>query len=95
MGRRNSKRSKVELYAQILEVVTHYPEGIRITRLSYAVGVPVDRLKLLVERLCAGGLARRFIDEGEVFFGATQRGLEFLDTYSRMEAFLGEFGAGS
>jgi len=92
MGRRNSKRSKMELYAQILEVVTHYPEGIRITRLSYGVGVPVDRLKLLVESLCTHGLARRSTDEEGVYYGVTPRGLEFLDTYFRMKGFLDELG---
>jgi predicted transcriptional regulator len=92
LGRRNSKRSKTELYAQILEVITHYPEGVKITRLSYGVGVPVDRLKLLVERLSSYGLVRKTDDEGEVVFGATPRGLEFLDTYSKMNGFLEEFG---
>ena len=44
-----SKRSKVDLYATILEVIRRYPEGGRITRISYGVGVPVDRLKVMVE----------------------------------------------
>jgi len=90
MGHRNSKRSKADLYAEILEVITHYPEGVRITRLSYGVGVPVDRLKLLVEKLCSYGLARKSV-EGEVIFGITPRGLEFLDNYFKMKSFLEEF----
>lgn len=94
MGRRNSKRSKMELYAQVLEVITHYPEGIRITRLSYGVGVPVDRLKLLVGRLCSYGLTRKSSEDGEVYYTATPRGLEFLDTYFRMRAFLKDMGEG-
>jgi predicted transcriptional regulator len=94
VGRRDSKRSKTDLYAEILEVVTHYPEGVRITRLSYGVGVPVDRLKLLVERLCSYGLARKSADGEEVIFGITPRGLEFLDTYFKMKGFLEEFGGG-
>ena len=92
MGRRNSKRSKMELYAQILEVITHYPEGIRITRLSYGVGVPVDRLKLLVDKLSSYGLARRSVDGEEVYFAVTPRGLDFLDTFFRMKGFLKDMG---
>ena len=92
MGRRNSKRSKVELYAEVLEVITHYPEGARITKLSYGVGVPVDRLKLLMERLCSYGLARRTMEEDDVYYGVTPRGLEFLDTYFKIQGFLEEFG---
>ena len=95
MGRKNSKRSKMELYAQILEVITHYPEGVRITRLSYGVGVPVDRLKLLVERLSSYGLARRATDEEGAYYMATPRGLEFLDTFFRMKGFLNEMGGDS
>jgi len=92
MGRRSSKRSKLELYAEILEVITHYPEGARITRLSYGVGVPVDRLKLLVDGLCSYGCARKWEEEDEVHFGVTPRGLDFLDTYFKMRGFFEEFG---
>ena len=94
MGRRNSKRSKTELYAEILEVITHYPEGARITKLSYGVGVPVDRLKTLAERLCSYGLARKSTNEDEVYYGVTPRGLEFLDVYFKMRGFFEEFGEG-
>ena len=92
MSRRNSKRSKTDLYAEILEVITHYPEGVRITRLSYGVGVPVDRLKKLVDRLCSYGLTRKNSGDDEVLYGVTPRGMEFLDTFWRMKGFLEEFG---
>ena len=92
MGRRSSKRSKMDLYAGVLEVITRYSEGVRITRLSYGVGVPVDRLKSLVEKLCSYGLARKYTPEDEVLYGVTQRGMEYLDTYWKMKGFLEEFG---
>ncbi len=87
MGRRSSKRSKMDMYAEVLEVITRYPEGVRITRLSYGVGVPVDRLKTMVEALCSNGLVRKSTNEDEVSYGATTRGLEFLDTYWKMKGF--------
>jgi len=92
MGRRSSKRSKMDMYAEVLEVITRYPEGVRITRLSYGVGVPVDRLKTMVEALSSNGLVRRSTNEDEVSYGATQRGLEFLDTYWKMKGFFEIFG---
>lgn len=92
MGRRSAKRSKADLYAAVLEVISHYPEGARITRLSYGVGVPVDRLKVMTDRLCRYGLARKSSDEEGVYYGVTPRGLEFLDTFWRMRGFLEEFG---
>jgi len=92
MGRRSSKRSRPDLFAAVLEVISHYPEGARITKLSYGVGVPVDRLKLLVEKLCRLGLARKGSDEEGVYYGVTPRGLEFLDTFWKMKSFLEELG---
>jgi predicted transcriptional regulator len=59
------KRSRADLYATILEVIRRYPEGGRITRVSYGVGVPVDRLKVMVEELTANGLVRRFAVEDD------------------------------
>jgi predicted transcriptional regulator len=92
LGRRSSKRSETDLFAAVLEVISHYPEGARITRLSYGVGVPVDRLKLMMDRLCRYGLARKSSDEGGVYYGVTPRGLEYLDTFWKMKGFLEEFG---
>lgn len=76
----------------VLEVITHYPEGARITKLSYGVGVPVDRLKLIVEKLCSYGLANKSSDDEGTYFGVTPRGLEFPDVFWKMRGFLEEFG---
>jgi predicted transcriptional regulator len=91
MGRRGSKRSKTDLYAEVLEVITHYPEGARITKLSYGVGVPVDRLKLILDRLNSYGLANKSEDEQGAYYGISPRGLEFLDIFWKMKGFLEEF----
>ena len=88
----STKRSRADLYASVLEVIRTYPEGGRITRISYGVGVPVDRLKTLVERLCSFGLVAKAVDGDDVYYGVTARGLEFLDTYRKMNGFLVAFG---
>ena len=88
-----TKRSKVDLYATILEVVRRYPEGVKITRMSYGVGMPIDRLKVMVDLLCSSGLITRISqDDDTSYYCATPRGLEFLDTYRRMNGFLAVFG---
>lgn len=84
----------MDMYAEVLEVITRYPEGVRITRLSYGVGVPVDRLKNLVNALCSNGLVRKAATEDEVLYGATARGLEFLETYWKMKGYFEIFGEG-
>ncbi len=90
-----SKRSKADLSATILEVIRRYPQGERITRISYGVGAPVDRLKFLVEKLCAAGLVSKIAadhdEKGAYYYCVTPRGLEFLDTYWKMKAFLEVF----
>ena len=87
-----SKRSTTDLYAQVLEVLIRYPEGGKITRISYGVGVPVDRLRKILEALSNYGLARKLTVDEQTLFFATPRGLEFLDTYWKMKGFLEIFG---
>jgi predicted transcriptional regulator len=88
-----AKRSKTDLYATILEVIRRYPQGERITRISYGVGVPVDRLKVMVEKLSAMGLVKKVEgdDERSYYFSVTPRALEFLETYWKMRGFLEAF----
>lgn len=101
-SRRSSKRSKVELYATVLEVIKRYPEGTRITKMSYGVGVPIDRLKIILDDLARFGLVQTIVldeerDEDAVgatlFYGLTPRAFDFLETYWKMRSFLETFGA--
>ena len=89
---RETKRSRTDLYAQVLEVLIRYPEGGKITRLSYGVGTPVDRLQKILEALSSFGLVRKFTTDEQTLYFATPRGLEFLDTYWKMKGFLEIFG---
>jgi len=83
-----TKRSKTDIFAQVLEVLIRYPEGGKITRLSYGTGVPVDRLKTIIEALSSYGLTRKLSADEQNLYFATPRGLEFLDTYWKMKGFL-------
>ncbi len=69
--------------------------GPRFILIEFGLGVPVDRLKTLVERLCLYGLSKKSTNEDEVRHGVTPRGLEFSDTYFRMKGFFEEFGESS
>jgi predicted transcriptional regulator len=99
-SRRSSKRSKVELYATVLEVIKRYPEGARITKMSYGVGVPIDRLKIILDDLARFGLVQTIAldeeaddeDAGATFYGLTPRAFDFLETYWKMRSFLETFG---
>ncbi|HTS33487.1 MAG TPA: winged helix-turn-helix domain-containing protein [Thermoplasmata archaeon] len=82
------RREATDLYATVLEVVKRYHGSARITRVSYGAGMPVDRLRLLVERLVALGLLQSEDLDGRPAFDITARGQEFLDTYWKMRGFV-------
>ncbi len=94
MKSKSPKRSRVELYATVLEVIKRYPEGARITKMSYGVGVPIDRLKAILTDLNAYGLVQTLTDEEDegIFYTLTPRAFDFLDTYWKMRSFLEAFG---
>ncbi|MGD1055157.1 MAG: adenylate/guanylate cyclase domain-containing protein [Nitrososphaerales archaeon] len=91
MSDRPIKRSKTDIYASILEVVLRNPGGGRITRVSYGVGVPLDRLRVMMDDLIIFGLLKKTTADGETTYSATPRGLEFLETYWKMNGYLETF----
>ncbi|HEX4922036.1 MAG TPA: winged helix-turn-helix domain-containing protein [Candidatus Bathyarchaeia archaeon] len=85
-----SKRSRMDIYAEILEALKR--KGLtRITRVSYAVGLPVDRTKNYLKDLSVSGLVG--VQTGEdAGYSITHRGLEFLDAYWKLKGFLDFIG---
>jgi predicted transcriptional regulator len=80
----------MDIYAEILEALKR--KGLtRITRVSYAVGLPVDRTKNYLKDLTSSGLV--LLQTGdESGYGITHRGLEFLDAYWKLKGFLDFIG---
>jgi predicted transcriptional regulator len=91
--RGSSRRREVsDLYATVLEVVKRYHGAARITRVSYGVGMPVDRLRNLVERLLNSGLLKSEEVDGRPVYDITPRGQAFLDTYWKMQGYVEVLG---
>jgi predicted transcriptional regulator len=82
------KRSRVDIYADILEVLKRRPEGSLVTRISYGAGLPVDRVKPMLETLASYGLLSVRLAGESRFFHVTRRGLEFLDAYRKVQGFM-------
>ncbi len=81
-----SKRSRVNIYAEILEALKRRGPT-KVTRVSYAVGLPVDRAKKSLSDLASFGLLR--VQKGdETSYSITYRGLEFLEAYWKLAGFL-------
>ena len=82
------KRSRIDIYADILEVLKHRPEGALVTRISYGAGLPLDRVKPMLETLASYGLLNVRIAGDSRFYHITRRGFEFLDAYRRVQGFM-------
>jgi predicted transcriptional regulator len=87
-GPLGARRSPLDLYAELLQVLRRTAAPCRITRLSYAVGMPVDRTHRAVNFLVQLGLVTRTTEETPAW-RLTRRGYEFLQTYWKLRSFLG------
>jgi predicted transcriptional regulator len=81
-----AKRSRVDIYSEILEALKRRGPT-KITRVSYAVGLPVDRIKKFLTDLSSFGLVRILTGE-DTSYSITHRGLEFLEAYWKLASFL-------
>jgi len=87
------KRSRIDIYADILEVLKRRPEGALVTRVSYGAGLPLDRVKPMLETLASFGLLSLRTVGDSRFFHITRRGLEFLDAYRKVQGFMTYLGS--
>ena len=87
------KRSRMDIYADILEVLKRRPEGALVTRVSYGAGFPLDRIKPMLETLANFGLLSVRMAGESRFYHITRRGLDFLDAYRRVQGFMTYLGS--
>ena len=90
------KRARLDIYRDILEVLKRQPEGVLITRLSYGAGLPIDRIKpmldglahceLVVVRVKGDPLQSSLVQRR--FYYVTKKGLEFLEAYRKIQDLL-------
>ena len=80
------RRTKYDIYADIVDVISR--KGVcSITRVSYASNLPIDRAKKSLELLVSHGFIKEIDVGGRKQYGATKWGLEYLETYRRMQRF--------
>lgn len=88
MAAQLKKRSRMDIYADILEVLKRRPEGALVTRISYGAGLPLDRIKPMLETLANFGLLSVRTAGESRFYHITRRGFEFLDAYRKVQGFM-------
>jgi predicted transcriptional regulator len=83
----------MDIYADILEVLKRRPEGALVTRISYGAGLPLDRVKPMLEMLANFGLLSTHTAGERRFYHISRRGLEFLDAYRKVQGFMTYLGS--
>jgi len=80
------RRTKYDIYADSIEVVAK--RGVcSLTRVSYGANMPVDRAKKILKVLVSHGFVREATVGDRKKYRATKRGLEYLETFKRMQRF--------
>ena len=87
------KRSRLDIYADILEYLKRHSDGCLVTRLSYGAGLPIDRLKPMLETLSRYelvtthviGLPLQSSINQRRYYGITKKGLEYIEAYKKIQ----------
>jgi predicted transcriptional regulator/KaiC/GvpD/RAD55 family RecA-like ATPase len=80
------RRTKYDIYADVIEVIAK--KGLSsLTRISYGANMPVDRAKKIVNFLLSHGFIREITVGDRKQYRATKWGLEYLETFRRMQKF--------
>jgi predicted transcriptional regulator len=90
------KRSRIDIYADILGFLKRHPEGLQVTRLSYGAGLPIDRINLMLETLTSceliqvhiTGLPLRENLNQRRYYSITRKGLEFIEAYKKIQGLI-------
>jgi predicted transcriptional regulator len=87
------KRSRLDIYADILEYLKSHSDGCLVTKLSYGAGLPIDRLKPMLETLTRYELVTTHVIglplqanlNQRRYYGITKKGLEYIEAYKKIQ----------
>ena len=83
MGFLAKRRTKYEIYAELLDIVARRGTC-RLTRASYGANLPVDRAKKSLTFLASRGFVKEVSVDDSKIYRITKRGLEYLETFKQM-----------
>ena len=90
------KRQQLDIYADILEFLKRHPDGCQVTRLSYGAGLPIDRIKPMLDTLHHHELIKVHVVgvplqvnlNQRKYYGITRKGLEYLEAYKKIQGLI-------
>ncbi|TET63652.1 hypothetical protein E3J49_06110 [Candidatus Bathyarchaeota archaeon] len=80
------RRTKYDIYADSIEVIAK-KSICSLTRVSYGANMPVDRAKKVLNFLVSHGFVKEIVVGDRKKYRTTKRGLEYLETFKRMQKF--------
>lgn len=84
-------RSQMRIYVDIMRVIQREDNRAKPTRILYGANLSHDRLLKYLEELKTLGVIEEINNE-ERLYKLTQKGVEFLNEFIRVERFAGAFG---
>ena len=84
---KRARRTRIEVYADVLRVLKISESGCGITRLSYGSNMPLDRMKKTADELISYGLMTKRASDPRTYI-ITTRGIEFLEAFKKLALFL-------
>jgi len=84
-------RSQLRIYVDIMRVIQRESNQAKPTRILYGANLSHDRLLKYLDELKALEVIQETGTDEKVY-GLTQKGIEFLNNFRRVESFAGAFG---
>lgn len=84
-------RSQLRIYVDIMRVIQRENNEAKPTRILYGANLSHDRLIKYLEELKNLGVIQESGTEDKVY-GLTQKGIEFMNNFRRVESFASAFG---
>jgi predicted transcriptional regulator len=84
-------RSQLRIYVDIMRVIQRESNEAKPTRILYGANLSHDRLVKYLEELRALGVIQESGTDDKVY-SLTQKGIEFLNNFRRVESFASAFG---
>jgi len=84
-------RSQFRIYVDVMRVIQRENNQAKPTRILYGANLSHDRLIKYLEELKALGVIQESGTEDKTF-SLTQKGIEFLNNFRKVESFAGAFG---
>jgi predicted transcriptional regulator len=84
-------RSQLRIYVDIMRVIQRESNEAKPTRILYGANLSHDRLVKYLEELKALGVIQESGTDDKVY-SLTQKGIEFLNNFRRVESFASAFG---